>query len=180
MWTPSCVHKWKPVKPCLHSCFPLSSLTNNKVNSDCKARYTVSLSFVFVCFGKQLQNNKSDKLNSFRLPRSSQRRVGGEGSCLARRLWDLPAQKCLSLPPLSSPTDALQELEVNFFQNRFLACFRRFARLTCLEPNPAVFQRRDPMNFPRCALKKGCAPIQHSIVSAFTWRFRICLFWRTI
>ena len=114
MWTPSCVHKWKPVKPCLHSCFPLSSLTNNKVNSDCKARYTGSLSFVFVCFGKQLQNNKSDKLNSFRLPRSSQRRVGGEGSCLARRLWDLPAQKGLSLPPLFSPTDTFKELDINF------------------------------------------------------------------
>ena len=35
------------------------------------------------------QNNKSDKLNSFHLPRSSQRRVGGEGSCLARRFSDL-------------------------------------------------------------------------------------------
>ena len=94
--------------------FLLSSLTNTKVNSDCKARYTGSLSFVFVCFGKQLQNNKSDKLNSFRLPRSSQRRVGSEGSCLARRLWDLPAQKGLSLPPLCSPTDTFKELDINF------------------------------------------------------------------
>ena len=54
------------------------------------------------------------------------------------------------------------------FSKRFFACFRRFARLTCLEP----FQRRDPMDFPRCALKKECASIRHSETVAFmAWRF---------
>jgi hypothetical protein len=96
-------------------------------------------------------------------------------------MWDLPAQKGVSLPPFASPTDALQELEKNMFSKRFFACFRRFARLTCLEPNPAVFQRRDPMDFPRCALKKECALIKHSIVSVTHLAFfKFVCFWRTV
>ena len=155
--------------------FPLSSLTNTKVNSDCKARYTGSLSFVFVCFGKQLQNNKSDKLNSFRLPRSSQEGWVVRVPVLRVDCEIYPPRKVfLSLPYFLQ--QILSKSWTSIFQTRFFACFRRFARLTCLEPNPAVFQRRDPIDFPRCALKKGCAQFQHLIVSAFTWRFKIFVF----
>ena len=87
-----------------------------------------------------------------------------------------PRKVFLSLPYVLQ--QILSKSWTSIFQTRFFACFRRFARLTCLEPNPAVFQRRDPIDFPRCALKKGCAQFQHLIVSAFTWRFRFYGFWR--